>query len=72
MQRTEPVPAAGVQPSTASSSRSPHFRRERPRTVNALRYLPYNRHSALYAFRTSQTIGTGAFTTPDKLVRVAW
>jgi hypothetical protein len=25
-----------------------------------------------YAFRTSHMIGTGAFTTPDRLVRVAW
>jgi hypothetical protein len=27
---------------------------------------------ASYAFRTSHMIGTGAFTTPDKLLRVAW
>ncbi len=34
------------------------------------RLLPWA--AAPYPFRTSHRIGTGAFTTPDRLLRVAW
>ena len=43
-----------------------------PRVVMPCQVESQCRLCAAYVFRTSHMIGTGAFTTPDRLVRVAW
>ncbi len=55
--------AANTQPRTASASSASQNRQPVPAAACL---------NSIYVFRTSHMIGTGAFTTPDRLVRVAW